>query len=405
LKTFIKILVLLITIFQINNVLAADSSPSQKRSITKKDIDDAAAIAMKWLELLDNQKYKEAYALLDTQSKVEIREVYSLMAKQSGAEATGEQWCKDQEIAYLSYGKTASRKKLSAEVKDEIIGFKEGGDYIEVQFKTTFENHEQTFNEIVIMTAENKEWKPSIHLITSSQIRRYKKLQSFFNIRENEKIFLAKLSQKDMNKLLGSWQGKGTYGGILVFQFKMSKDGEFTGVLSFADREGYEVPITDIGMSNGRFVCTIKGLLAKFTGKLTDKEIVGEMVSTVYPDTSLTLTKGEYVAKVYKLNLPKETMDKLLGTWNGKLIMPGTSLPWVFRFENTEKGEFVGFNVPPGLGGKIPVTSASLSNSKLTLELGSVGGEFRGQLSGDKLTGDWIQGGERRPLSLVKERP
>lgn len=54
---FIKLFVLLYTIFPYTNVMATETS------ITQKDIDAAISSATKYLELIDNQKYHEAYTL------------------------------------------------------------------------------------------------------------------------------------------------------------------------------------------------------------------------------------------------------------------------------------------------------------------------------------------------------
>jgi len=277
LNIFIKILILLITVFQMNNALAADPGPANRQAIAQKDLNAAVAVAMKWLELLDNQKYRDAYALLD-------RQIKSVMSEEA--------WCKDKEASHKTYGKAISRNKLSAAYRDEIIGLKQGGDYIEIQYESAFERYKGTLCEIIIMTAENKGWRPNSSHTISLSTRKFKKLQSYFTVRQNKKTALTRLSQKDMDRLLGTWEGKAIYSSnMLDFRFEMSKDGSFTGFFSVPG--GTELPITDMGMMDGSFVCTIRPVLAEFKGEVTDKKIQGALISAIYPDESITLKKIE----------------------------------------------------------------------------------------------------------------
>jgi hypothetical protein len=219
-----------------------------------------------------------------------------------------------------------------------------------------------------------------------------------------------------MDRLLGTWQGKTilpegvkidvpmfTY----IFRFEMSKKDEFTGVATVLDTGRPEMPVADIGMSNGMFTFKLSSLQMEFSGKLTDTEIIGELKPTRAqsgdgpPPMSLTLKKGEYAAPIYKLSLPKEAMNQLRGKWNGKI----GSLNVVFRFEETKIGDFVSFIDSPDQGAKgIPVTDGKFSDGELILKVNSVNGEFKGKLSSDNMVGRWIQNGARWTLSLKKEK-
>ena len=162
-----------------------------------------------------------------------------------------------------------------------------------------------------------------------------------------------------------------------VFRFEMTKNGKFTGFVDIPDQGVSGSPITDIEMSDGVISFMMPGLQSsKFSGRFADNEIIGKL-NLGGPPLSLTLKKGEYVAPVYELTLPKETMDQLLGKWNGKL----GPLAIVFRFEKTEKGDLVGFLDSPDQGAKrIPITDAGFGDGKLTLKIASVDSEFSGRL-------------------------
>ena len=225
------------------------------------------------------------------------------------------------------------------------------------------------------------------------------------------------LSKKEMDILMGTWHGKpvppegaAIAGEIptFVFRFETSENGEFVGFVDLPDLGTKGVPVANMAIVGGSFIFEIPNFRSEFKGKIGDKEIVGELKNKAMPNapTYFTLVKGEYKAKVHKLDLPKETMDQLSGKWTGKLTMPQTSISLVLRFEKTGKGEFLGFIDSPDQGAKgITITEANLSDGKLTLKIASIGGEFTGQLSDNKLDGTWKQGEMSNPLLLTKEKP
>jgi hypothetical protein len=58
----------------------------------------------------------------------------------------------------------------------------------------------------------------------------------------------------------------------------------------------------------------------------------------------------------------------------------------------------------PDQGAKdIPVTSASMTEGKLTLKVAAVMGNYSATVSGNKMDGTWTQGGKPMPLVLTKE--
>lgn len=118
--------------------------------------------------------------------------------------------------------------------------------------------------------------------------------------------------------------------------------------------------------------------------------------------------QGEYEAPVYHLNFPEEIKHRLAGEWNGiltlKTFQQTVPMAYVFRFENSENGDFRGFLYMPEEGGlEFPITDANISDKKLVLKVEAMGGEYSGKISGDKIAGDWIQtGAGSTPLTLNK---
>ncbi len=96
------------------------------------------------------------------------------------------------------------------------------------------------------------------------------------------------------------------------------------------------------------------------------------------------------------------TSNKVEGTWEGKLAVPGGELIIVFNI-STENGVLtVTLDSPDqGVTG-IPVEKVTFSNSNLILEAKSIGGVFEGKVSADFLSieGKWKQGGVSFPLIL-----
>lgn len=213
-------------------------------------------------------------------------------------------------------------------------------------------------------------------------------------------------SKKDMDTLLGAWNGKLSIpGGSLtaIFRFEISGKGEFVGFSDWPDNGGYGTPLTDMEISDGKISLKIPKIKAEYKGKFTDNEMSGEYKMAGVPVTlPLTLKKGEYVAPIYGLSLPKEIMNQLQGKWNGEI----GSLKVVFRFEETKDGDFVSFLDSPDQGAfGMPFTDAEFSDGELTLKEKNIHGEFKGKLSGDNIVGTWMQNGARWALSLIKEKP
>ncbi len=211
------------------------------------------------------------------------------------------------------------------------------------------------------------------------------------------------LSEEDKKKLLGPWHGQLDFpGGSLtaVYRFEMTEDGEFIGFAASPDQGPSERPVSSIEVENDTVTIKASGLQSEFKGKMAGDEIVGEFKQRGQT-LPLTIRKGEYVAPVYGLDLSREAMDQLMGKWQGKL----GPLTMIFSFEKTGNDECVGFIEVPEQGVKgAPITKATLSDGKLTLKVKMANAEYSGQLSGDRLVGEWKQMGQSTPLTLTKIR-
>lgn len=349
-KTFIKIFVLLITVFQINHVIAAENITGtwQGKLVTGP----GAEIG---IQFIINQEANGAYsATIDSLNSDELKNI------------------KADSVVYNAGVLKMEVNELSGAYEGVLKDGKIEGDW--------------------------KQEGQSFPLSLSPYVK-------------------TGLSKKDMDNLMGTWHGKivlpeGATAAqeppMFVFRFEMSESGEFAGFVDLPDYGTKDIPIINMGIVDGSIIFEIPNFRSEFKGKIGDAEIVGELKNKVVanaPTESLTLVKGKYKAQVYKLDLPKETMNQLSGKWTGKLSLPQVTLSLVFRFEKTGKGEFLGFLDSPDQGATgIAITDASLSDGKFIFKVASIGGEFNGKLSGDKLDGTWTQGGISNPLSLAKEK-
>lgn len=211
------------------------------------------------------------------------------------------------------------------------------------------------------------------------------------------------LPKETRDSLSGEWHGqlKTPAASItVVFRFETTKKGEFIGFYELPDQKVKGIPITEANLNNGRLTLKVKVGNAEFKGQLADDALTGEWAQAGMSSTTLSMKKGKYIPPVYNLNLPKETMKLLSGKWQGKL---GT-VTLVFRFERTEKGDFLGFLDSPDQGATgLEFTEANLSDGMLSLKLKIANAEFKGKLSDNSLAGEWIQGGTNTPLTLKKE--
>ena len=100
---------------------------------------------------------------------------------------------------------------------------------------------------------------------------------------------------------------------------------------------------------------------------------------------------------------PKGDKENLLGSWNGQLETPVTSLTVVFRFEMTKDGELVGFTDSPDQGAfGIPVTDIEIEDGTVTIKVSTLQAEYTGKMAGDEIVGEFKQGPQPLPLTLKK---
>lgn len=91
-----------------------------------------------------------------------------------------------------------------------------------------------------------------------------------------------------------------------------------------------------------------------------------------------------------------------VGEWSGVLEVPGARLRIVFHVEAVEAGFAATMDSPDQGARGIPAGPVVVEGDTLTIGVPAVGGEYRGRLTGDTLSGRWSQAGQSFALDLVR---
>jgi hypothetical protein len=210
------------------------------------------------------------------------------------------------------------------------------------------------------------------------------------------------------DKLSGEWHGQlSTPRGLIhmAFRFETSAKGDFMGFCDVLDQNVKGLPINEANYADGKLSLKVKVLNAELKGTIEGDMLKGEWAQAGLSNIPLSMKKGAYIPPAFTLNLPKETKELLKGEWHGQRKMPKGLIHVSFRFETNDKGEFLGFYEVPDQNVKnMPVTEASLKDGNLVLKMQKgINIEFKGQLAGDKLTGQVTQQGVAgTTLSMTK---
>lgn len=209
------------------------------------------------------------------------------------------------------------------------------------------------------------------------------------------------LSKEDIAALNGEWSGKLTptpgHTVTIVLRFTTDAKGLMKGVLDVPEQGVRDWAASGVDLDDGHFTFQQPTAQVEIKGTLKGDQIVSQwnQMGNFVP---LTLKKGKYVAPVNYLDLTPAARDQLKGRWTGTL----GPLTVVVRFETDAQGRTRGFfdspqqNLP-----NIPINEAKLEGAKFMFGIGGFGAKYTGDLTGDKVTGEWIQLGMPKPAPLV----
>ncbi len=221
------------------------------------------------------------------------------------------------------------------------------------------------------------------------------------------------MSKASVDTLTGSWTGPlTTPGGTLTFvaKFQAVGKGEMQGSLSVPE-QGATLPMQSIEFADGKLTFKIGAPInGTYEATLTNGALTGLWRQGGQPPAGLpvVLKKGDYVAKVVVLKMPTDAFGKVAGTWNGDLHATGPQGPVtisvVLRFETNQRADMVAFlDVPVQHVAGIPVSEVSLAAGKLVVKVDAFHAEYDATLSGNTLTGQWMQGPQTLPLTMTRK--
>ncbi len=135
----ILVLMLMLLIFP-SGVAFADDSEKEKRAVNS---------AEKWLEIIDAEKYAESWE--------EAAELFRKSVKQ-------EQWEQSLKAVRKPLGKLISRKVQMKVYKTALAGAPDG-EYVVIQFETSFENKKAAIETVTPMMEKDGKWRVSGYYI------------------------------------------------------------------------------------------------------------------------------------------------------------------------------------------------------------------------------------------------
>jgi len=229
-------------------------------------------------------------------------------------------------------------------------------------------------------------------------------------------VLYTVLTQKAVRpELAGFWAGTlETRGGHRRIVLKISKDsgGGYSATFDSIDQGAKDIPVSSVSFSNQTVRLAIKSLkYGGFTGEMnkTGSEIVGTFQEDTVLPLSLIRTNSHAIPATLPMSafVPRAGSD-LQGYWKGALHVGNAELRIALKISEPTDGEVTAFFQSLDQGGTdIPVSGINYAKPTLNFDIATVGGHYEGYLNkeGTEFSGNWMQGGARLPLVLVRSRP
>lgn len=180
----------------------------------------------------------------------------------------------------------------------------------------------------------------------------------------------------------------------------------WVGSISIPAQSVSGLPLEAITVANGKCTFRIKAAPGQpsFSGTLSadGKSLSGDFTQGGGSIPFHLSRAGD--AKVEESKKSPAVAKEFLGTWEGALDV-GQPLRLVLKIANDPDGaSAVLITVDQG-GAELPVTSIEQKDTKITLQVKAVSGEYRGEINkdGTELNGTWMQSGNDLPLKLKRK--
>ena len=93
----------------------------------------------------------------------------------------------------------------------------------------------------------------------------------------------------------------------------------------------------------------------------------------------------------------------LTGEWSGTLQIQGTTLKVILHVSKVDGKYTTTLDSPDQNANGIKVTTTTYEQPAVTFEIPSAGAIYQGHISGNKITGKWLQSGTAFFLELVRK--
>ena len=213
------------------------------------------------------------------------------------------------------------------------------------------------------------------------------------------------------SKAAGHWQGKIQIPehelGVTV-DIAQNPRGAWIGSMSITGSPIADVPLASVTVEGTvvRFTADLPGH-SLFDGRLsTDGNALSGKASSAEGEATFALTRdGEANVKVPvpSTALPKE----FEGAWKGAVNSDGKTMRVGLKLSPAADGSATATLTSIDQGNQeIPVTSVTIENKQMELEVRLVSGNYRGTLgAGGEISGVWSQGAIQVPLTFTRSTP
>jgi hypothetical protein len=189
----------------------------------------------------------------------------------------------------------------------------------------------------------------------------------------------------------------------LTIDLAKSESGAWAGSMTIPNTTTTDVPLSEITVENGavRFAASLPGRTS-FEGSLsTDANGLSGTVSNAEGGVPFQLRRSG--AANVKAAAPSSPLTKAFeGTWQGAVESAGTVRRIVLKLAPAADGTAIGTLISVDKGtDEIPVTTVTIRDAQLRLEVRMISGTYRGTLGeGGEIAGEWMEGGARLTLNF-----
>ncbi len=208
--------------------------------------------------------------------------------------------------------------------------------------------------------------------------------------------------------IVGTWEGALTLPGRklrVAFRIHPEKDGGYGAVMDSLDQGLHGIPVNTVTFENGKIRMDLVDMHSYYEGSLTGN---GDIKGTWHQGGRALPLDLARTSRGYGLEKKQASGDltPFLGTWKGRLVVPGGSLRAVFRIAKQSDGSVAAtMDSPDQMVVGLPVSKVSAQGKTVTLMV-TAGARYTGTLTRPgAMSGTWEQHGLKFPLDLKRTGP